>query len=251
MMLWIVAGGLAVGLLYGLFGVGSAFATPVLALIGVPAMAAVVGPLPALLPGSAAGAWSYSKKGKVDWPVARAALLGAFPAAVAGAIASRWVGGPVLLIASGLVLFVVGLRIVRPGVAVDPLVAARRRADTTFIVLCAIGIGFASGLLANGGGFLLVPLFLLALGLDMNEAAGTSLVVAAALTIPTLATHTLVGDIDWAIAGVFALGLIPGALVGGRLAPRLPTARLRFAFGIILLGFAVWFLIRQFVALAG
>ena len=245
---WIVIGGLTVGLLYGLFGVGSAFATPLLSLLGVPGMAAVVGPLPALLPGSAAGAWSYSKQGKVDWPIARAALVGAFPAAVIGAVASRWVGGPVLLVASGVVLLVVGLRILCPGAPVAQEVAARRRASLAFVTVAASGIGFASGLLANGGGFLLVPLFLLALGLDMNEAAGTSLVVAVALTVPTLAIHTVVGDIDWLIAGLFGLGLVPGALVGSRLAPRLPTAPLRTAFGVLLLGFAVWFLARYVTA---
>jgi uncharacterized membrane protein YfcA len=247
--LWIVIGGLAVGLLYGLFGVGSAFATPVLSLLGVPGMAAVVGPLPALLPGSAAGAWSYSKQGKVDWRVAQVALLGALPAAVVGSIASGWVGGPLLLVASGLVLFFVGLRIIRPGAMVAPEVAARRRANVAFVATAAAGIGLASGLLANGGGFLLVPLFLLALGLDMNEAAGTSLVVAVALTVPTLITHAFVGDIDWLVAGLFAVGMVPGVLAGSRLAPRLPTARLRNAFGVLLLGFALWFLARQLTLL--
>ena len=32
----LIVGGLAVGLLYGIFGVGSAFATPMLAVIGIP-----------------------------------------------------------------------------------------------------------------------------------------------------------------------------------------------------------------------
>ncbi len=242
---WIAVGGLAVGVIYGLFGVGSAFATPLLSLLGVPGMAAVVGPLPALFPGSAAGAWSYSRRGTVDWAVARAALLGAFPAAILGSLASHWVGGPVLLVLSGVVLLLVGLRIVRPGDPVAPEVAAARRASTTFIVVAASGVGFAAGLLANGGGFLLVPLFLLALGLDMNEAAGTSLVVAVALTLPTIVTHTVVGDIDWSVAGLFAVGLIPGALLGSRVAHRIPGAKLRHAFGVLLVGFALWYLARQ------
>ncbi len=246
--LLIVVGGFGVGVLYGLFGVGSAFATPVLALIGVPAMAAVVGPLPSLLPSSAVGAWSYSKAGKVDWRIARLALLGAFPAALIGAGCSRWVGGPVLLTASGVVLLVVGLRVIRPGAAVAPDVAARRCADATFIISAAAAIGFASGLLANGGGFLLVPLFLVALGFDMNDATGTSLVVAAALTVPTIAMHALRSDIDWSIAALFALGMLPGVLAGSRVAPLVPTERLSRAFGFVLLGFAAWFVLRQFRA---
>lgn len=244
-VLLIVSGGLVVGVLYGLFGVGSAFATPLLSLIGVPGMAAIVGPLPGLVPGSATGAWAYARRGNVDWQVARRALLGAVPAAVVGALASHWVGGPVLLVLSGLTLLAVGLRIVRPGVHVGTERAERRRASAPFVILTAAGIGFSAGLLANGGGFLLVPLFLLALGLDMNRAAGTSMVVAVALTIPTLATHMAIGDIDWAVSGVFAAGVVPGVLAGSRLAQRLPAARLRVAFGVLLTTFALWFLARQ------
>jgi uncharacterized membrane protein YfcA len=241
----IVVVGVLVGLLYGMFGVGSAFATPMLSLFGVSGMAAVVGPLPGLLPGSAAGAWSYSRHGKVDWQVARRALVGGLPATVLGAIASHWIGSPVLLVLSGTVLFVVGLRILRPGSGAATELAARRRASTAFVVTAAAVVGFSAGLLANGGGFLLVPLFLVALGLDINEAAGTSLVVAAILTMPTLVTHAFIGDVDWFVAGAFALGLVPGAFVGSRVAQRLPTDRLRYAFGVFLVLFALWFLMRQ------
>ena len=249
---WILVGGMAIGLLYGLFGVGSAFATPVLALLGVPGMAAVVGPLPALLPGSAVGAWSYSRHGKVDWVVARRALVGGVPAAIVGALVGSRIGGPVLLLLSGLVLLAVGLRVLRPTAvtAEARAVADARRASAPFVVIAAAAVGFSAGLLANGGGFLLVPMFLLVLGLDMNQASGTSLVVASALTIPTLAVHIGLGDIDYAVAVVFALGLIPAAFLGARLAVHLPTERLQRAFGVLLVGFAVWFLFRQAGALS-
>ena len=39
------------------------------------------------------------------------------------------------------------------------------------------GVGLFTGLLANGGGFLLVPMYLLVFGLTMRESAGTSLLV--------------------------------------------------------------------------
>jgi len=244
----ICTAGLAVGVLYGLFGVGSAFATPLLALLGVPGMAAVAGPLPALLPGSMTGAWSYSRDGKVDWWVAKRTVAGAFPAAIVGAIASQWVSGPVLVAISGAVLLLIGLRVLRP---VDPDATRPVWAHDHAGLLgaSAIVIGFSSGLLANGGGFLLVPLFLLAVGLDMNRATGTSLVVASALTIPTLITHAAIGDIDWAVSLVFALGLIPGAWAGALASKRFATDKLRCAFGFLLVGFAVWFLVREVPAL--
>lgn len=241
----ITIAGLAIGVLYGLFGVGSAFATPVLAMLGVPGMLAVVGPLPALLPGSASSAWAYARRGRVDWPVARRTLAGAVPAAFAGALAGRWVGGPALVVASGFVLFAVGLRVVRPGAALADGAVPWAHAHPWRLTAAAVAIGFLSGLLANGGGFLLVPLFLLSVGLGMPEATGTSLVVASALIVPTLLTHAIVGDIDWAIALAFGLGLVPGAQLGVRLAERLPAERLRLAFGWLLVGFASLFLLRQ------
>jgi len=236
--------GAAIGVLYGMFGVGSAFATPVLSLLGIPGIAAVSAPLPGLLPGSAAGAWA--RRDKVDWTVARRTVAGGAPAAISGAIASHWVGGPALLVLSGVILLVVGIRVLRPGRGLaDPAAAQRRRDSATFVVVAAAGVGFSSGLLANGGGFLLVPLFLLALGLDMNEAASTSMVAATAFTLPTLITHGALGNIDWLIAGTFAVGLIPGSYGGARLAQRLPVDRMRVSFGVILVAFAIWFLARQ------
>jgi len=244
--MWILVAGGGVGVLYGLFGVGSAFATPVLALLGVQGLAAVVAPLPGLLPGSAAGAWSYSRRGKVDWSVARRTIVGGVPASIVGALTSRWIGGTVLLALSGIVLLAVGVRVLRPAAGVqDDAATRRRRANAAFVVVAAATIGFASGLLANGGGFLLVPLFLLMLGLDMNEAAGTSMVAAAALTVPTLVTHAVLGDINWLVAGVFGAGLVPGALLGGALAQRLPVHGLRKSFGTLLVVFALWFVARQ------
>ena len=70
-----VLAGLGVGLIFGMFGAGgSAFATPVLALMGVPAILAVASPLPAMLPASYAGARRYLRSGHLDTTVAIAAV---------------------------------------------------------------------------------------------------------------------------------------------------------------------------------
>jgi uncharacterized membrane protein YfcA len=242
---WVPLAGLVVGVLYGVFGVGSAFATPVLSLLGVPGLVAVVTPLPALLPSSLAGAWSYARGDNIDWPLARRVVLAGFPTAVAGAATSHLVDSHSLLVLSGLVLLVVGVRVVLPGSGADDERARRIRDNTALVTLAAAAVGFASGLLANGGGFLLVPLFLVVLGLDIHKATGTSLLIAATLTIPTLVTHIALGDLDWGIATLFAAGLVPGALIGGSVAQRLPTPQLRTAFGYLLVAFASWYLLRQ------
>jgi len=242
---WIALAGIVVGLLYGLFGVGAAFATPALSALGIPPLSAVVAPLPAFVPSSMAGAWSYARRGKVDWPLAYRVMSGAIPAAVAGAVAGHWFDSQLLLFLKALTLLVVGVRMLVPDRRPTDALLLRRHARG-HILAAAVVVGFVSGLLANGGGFLLVPWFLVVLGLDMHEATGTSLLVAATLTVPTLATYLLMGGIDWYVAVPFGIGVVPGAVAGGWLAQHLPTARLRVAFGTVLVGFATYYLVRQF-----
>ena len=90
-----------------------------------------------------------------------------------------------------------------------------------------------------------MPLFVMVLGLTMPESAGTSLVVIAALSVPTLVTHWSLGHIDWSVAGAFALGSIPGTAFGSRLAQRLPAEAMKRGFGILLIVFAVYFVAHQ------
>ena len=240
----VTAAGAVVGVLFGLFGVGgSSFATPALGLLGVPGLLAVASPLPATIPAALAGMITYVRRGQVEWQVARWSIYGGVPASILGATLSRHVGGKGLLIASGVVLALVGIRILLP--LHDAGVAAKTRRRPGLVIPIAAAIGLFTGLLANGGGFLLVPLFIIVLGLTMPESAGTSLVVIAVLSIPTLATHWALGHIDWDVAGAFAAGAIPGAAGGSLLAQRLPAGTMKKGFGILLIVFAVFFVGRQ------
>jgi uncharacterized membrane protein YfcA len=102
-----------------------------------------------------------------------------------------------------------------------------------------------TGLLANGGGFLLVPLFVVLLGLSAGMAAGTSMVAVGALTIPTLAMHTALGHVDWALAIALMVGVLPGSYLGASMSHRIPSRRARQVFGAVLIVFAISFLIRE------
>jgi uncharacterized membrane protein YfcA len=110
------------------------------------------------------------------------------------------------------------------------------------VITAAFAVGFLTGVLANGGGFLLVPLFIVALGLSAKRAVGTSMVTVGALVVPTLTVHVLLGHVDWAVACLFALGVVPGTVLGTRAAARIPVGRLRRAFGAALMAFAAAFL---------
>ena len=238
----ILAVGVVVGAAFGLFGVGgSSLATPLLALVGVPAAVAVASPLPATAPAAITAALAYLRRGELDVRVAALSIAGGVPATIVGALLSDRLSGPVLFTASGVALAAVGARVMRP-LSVTP---ATRRNGAAVVVVGAAGVGLLTGVLANGGGFLLVPLYLLVVGLSMRSAAGTSLAVITVLSIPTLIAHWMLGHIDWQVAAAFAAGTVPAAAVGARLADRMDAHSLQCAFGVVLVIFAVAFLIRQ------
>jgi len=245
---FIVVAGIAVGVCMGLFGVGgSSVATPVLSLLGAPGLVAVASPLPATIPAAMVGAVPYVRSGEARWRAAAWSLVGGIPGTVAGALLSRLAGGTTLLVVSGVVLVVVGLRVVRPIEPEAREAGDRRRQNRGLLVAATAAVGIFTGLLANGGGFLLVPLYLLVFGLRMRQSVGTSLVVIAVLAMPTLATHWALGHIDWVLAGQFAAGLLPGSLIGSRWAHRVQGPTIRRAFGWFLVVFGLAFTIHRIV----
>ena len=138
----------------------------------------------------------------------------------------------------------VGARVLLPDPADHADRTAAWRDSAALVVAPAFAIGVLSGLLANSGGVLLVPMFILLLGLTAARAAGTSIVAAGALSIPTLLVHMSLGHVDWTVALVFGLGLLPGSLAGTPRGERIPVAMARRMFGVALVAFAAWFLVR-------
>ncbi len=245
---FVVVGALLGGL-SGVFGVGgSAVATPLLSLLGVPGLMAVASPLPATLPTAVTAAWPYLRQHNVRRPAVLWSLVGAVPAAVVGAMLSQVVGGSPLLIASGVVLIVIGFRVLQPVSEQAHRVGEARRRNRPLLVAVSAGAGLFTGLLANGGGFLLAPMFLLIFGLTMTEAAGTSLVVIALLGIPTTVAHWALGHIDWSVAAALALGAIPASALTATWAQRMDAARVQVGFGWLLIAcgaaFSLYRLIR-------
>jgi uncharacterized membrane protein YfcA len=154
----------------------------------------------------------------------------------------------VLLTASGIVLVVVGLRVVQPIGEEARENGTERRHHRALLAAVMFGTGVFTGLLANGGGFLLVPIYLLIFELRMRQAVGTSLLVITVLAVPTLATHWALGHINCPLAGEFALGQVPGSAVGSQFAHHVQGPVIRRAFGWFLVVFGLAFTIYRIVA---
>ncbi len=223
-------------------------ATPLLSVLGVPGLMAVASPLPATVPTAVTAAWPYVRRRNVRPRAALWSLVGAVPASVIGALLAHLIGGGPLLIASGVALVAVGVRVLRPVSDRAHRVGEARRRDRPMLVAASAGVGLFTGLLANGGGFLLVPMFLLVFGLTMLEAAGTSLAVVAALAIPTTAMHGALGHIDWSVAGALAIGATPASAVTALWAQHKNARRMQAAFAWFLIVSGAAFILYRLVA---
>jgi uncharacterized membrane protein YfcA len=233
----IVAIGAAVGFLGGLFGKGgSSIATPMLAAVGVPPIVAVASPLPATIPATLAAYRQYRRLGLADPEVIRWSVAWGVPATVAGALATRWIDGALLVRATEVILALLGARILlRPHPVEIVRDVPQRRLR---LVAVAVTVGLLGGLLANAGGFLLVPLYLAVLRLPIKGALAASLAVASVLAVPGTIVHAALGHIDWSVTAVLAAASIPLSSLGARTALLMHPARLEriYGTGLLLLG---------------
>ena len=103
------------------------------------------------------------------------------------------------------------------------------------VVAAATGVGLLTGFFGVGGGFVIVPALVLALGFEMPVAVGTSLLVIAINSAAALAAR-LGGHVhlDWPLLGVFIAAALAGTLAGNRVASRVDASRLTAAFTILL-----------------
>jgi uncharacterized membrane protein YfcA len=196
--------------------------------------------LPATIPGTLAAAYAYWRDELVDWKVVRWTVLVAVPATIAGAYATRWINGSVLVVVTEIVIAGLGARFLLNPSAPHEHLAVAPRAPRVRLVAIALTTGTLSGLLANSGGFLLAPLYIVVMRLPIKAAFASSLVVAAALAVPGTVVHALLGHIDWDVVAVFGLTSIPLSYVGGRVAVRTHAPKLErfYGAGLLIIGLA-------------
>ena len=129
----------------------------------------------------------------------------------------------------------------------------RRRGRTVLVVKVAIAgltVGFLAGFFGVGGGFVIVPVLVLALGLPMPAAVGTSLVIMAINSAASLAARTGQAHFDWALIVPFTIAAMVGSLAGKAIAHRLPNTALNRAFAALLLAVAAYVAINSALSLS-
>ena len=108
-------------------------------------------------------------------------------------------------------------------------------------------MGFLSGYLGLGGGFLIVPILQVVFGLTMKQASGTSLVSVGILAVPSFITHAILGNVDWILGVLLIVGSVVGAKLGAKILAHVNDRLLTGLFGVVLVFSGVIMVVREIV----
>lgn len=265
-VIWAWIGAVLVGVSLGLLGSGGAILTvPILVyLVGHDEKSAIAESLAIVGIIALVGAVRAWRRGQVD---VRSLLLLAIPGMVGttlGAWAAGAVSGAFQLALLGALMLVAALRMLRepragkPGDVrpLDPPADPVRPTPRQLVaaLLPGLGLGFITGLVGVGGGFLIVPVLVLIRRLPMPAAVGTSLAIIAINSGAGFAKYALTPlpagaaggvTINAGVIGVFAALGIVGSVLGAALAGRLHARTLRRVFAVFLLVMGVYIGVRQ------
>jgi uncharacterized membrane protein YfcA len=241
-MAWIAV--LAMGLTLGLLGGGGGILTlPILVnLFGVKPSEATGGSLLVVGATSLLAVILELRSGRLDWK--SIAWVG-IPAAI-GSVSARKLLIPLIpaqigsfskddatLLAFGLLMVAVAYRMFRPPTG------ERRELSTLAMILSGVGVGLLGGLLGAGGGFLIVPLLTLGIGLEMPRAVPTSLAIISTQSLAAVASD-FNRPYPWSILGWVVGTSLAGMLVGLVLRPRVKAASLKTGFAYLVVAVAIF-----------
>ena len=225
--------GVAAGTINTVVGSGTLITFPTLLAFGVPPVTANVSNTVGLVPGSMSGAFGYRRelagqRGRV-LRLGSASLLGG----IAGALLLLWLPSSAFdaivpaLIALGVLLVVLGPRIQRS-------VAARAESrggipdhGVWWVWPAVAAAGIYGGYFGAAQGVLLMAILGIGVADSMQRHTATKNVLALLVNAVAAAVFVAVADIDWAVAGLIAVGSVIGGQIGAGVGRRLPPTLLR------------------------
>ncbi|RPJ20152.1 MAG: sulfite exporter TauE/SafE family protein [Chloroflexi bacterium] len=234
--------GFGIGLALGLLGGGGSILTvPALVyLVGQTPQAAVTTSLAIVGANSLMGALFHRSQGTLDWKVAftfgGAGILISY---LSAKIASH-LPAAVLLVAFALLMLAIGIMLFfRRANESEASYSAR---PLMLVLASGAGVGLLTGVLGVGGGFLVVPALVMLVGLPVQMAVGTSLVVIAMNSAAGFLGHAGNGSFDLILTLIFASAGLAGTFAGAKLSNRISASKLQRAFAGFVIALALFLL---------
>lgn len=244
-MIAVLSLGLFVGIVLGVVGGGGS-------IIAVPALVYGVGMSPAeaiptslLVVGiSSLAALIPRLRDGINWPVVLMVGAAGIPAAWGGTAVGRLLDPNILMLAFAVIMVLAGIRMLMRTTETEGSCSTGPNRAFRSCAPKAVGVGvlvgFLTGLLGVGGGFLITPALTLFLGLRMKQAVGSSLAIIVVNSAAGFGAHATGFTIDWPSVLAFAVPAILGSLLAARLARHLNDKHIRISFAVLIFAVAAW-----------
>ena len=250
-----------IGLVLGLIGGGGSILTvPVLVyLFSIDAVIATAYSLFIVGLTSAFGAFTYYRKGLVNVKTAvlfgvpsiaavfltRALIIPAIPDEVFSIDDFVVTKSILILLLFATLMILASYKMIKP-TALVPLDLAHKL-NYPLIFVTGISIGFLTGLVGAGGGFLIIPALVILCKIPMKEAIGTSLTIITANTLIGFLGVAHKELIDWSfllkISGLAILGIF----IGIAISKKIDGPKLKLIFGWFVLVMGIYIIIKETV----
>jgi uncharacterized protein len=189
-----------------------------------------------------AGFLAHRRRRAVNQHLARIGGIAGVVGSFSGALASKWIDDAWLLVVFAVMATAGVVLILRPGGEENPDVTAESvRFSPLGVMGVAGGVGLAAGLV-GAGGFLLVPLLALVVGVPLRISIGSALGITSMTATAGLVGKLVTQQVPFLPALAVALGAIPGAQLGAAVSRRVSVWHLKLAFAVtvVLAAARVW-----------
>jgi len=200
---------------------------------------------------AAGNLFGHHRARNVVWRCALTFAAAGIAGAFLGSTLGKMVNGQKLLAAFAILMMVVAGLMLRKRTSGGIRVEHISRDMALRLVAVGLGAGALSGFFGIGGGFLIVPGLMLATGMPILNAIGSSLVAVTAFGATTAANYAVSGSVNWPIAALFICGGICGGYAGSGAAHALSNRKgyLNTVFAVLILVVAAYMLTRSLSAI--
>ena len=237
--------GCAIGAVLGFVGAGGAMLTVPILVYGFnfPTHQASVAAIAVVIAAASSGLYPRIKSGEVLF---KEALIISGLGAVANIGAAQLVkniSDSILITGFSAVIIFAGITMLR-----NPIQAPEKKIPFATLVLLSLVIGSLTGFFGIGGGFLAIPVLVLAFNTPQNKAAGTSLMIIVLNSVIALLAHqSSWNQINWKVPLFMAISaIIIGQLAGKKSATTNPVL-LRKSFAALLFIIAAFTIFETWV----
>lgn len=183
--------------------------------------------------------------------VCKRLYCGRLAGAVLGSTIGKMVDGQILLVLFAVLMLAVAALMLKGRRSEGKASVRLNRENLPSLVGLGAATGASSGFFGIGGGFLIVPALMLATGMPILYAVGSSLLAVTVFGIATAANYAASGLVDWTLAGLFIAGGALGGILGAQSAKHLSGRKgaLNVALAVLISAVSIYIFARGTAAL--